>query len=51
MKKYEWEIDTLKSVIRNMENETNDVQHLIDELDSVIGSLTDILEENDEEYL
>lgn len=50
MKKYEWEINTLKSVIRNMENGTNDIQHLIDELDSVIGSLTDILEEDGEEW-
>ena len=51
MKKYEWEISTLESVIKNMENGTNDIIHLIDELDSVIGSLSDILEENGEEYL
>lgn len=41
---YEWEIETLESVIRNMRNETTDREHLIDELSSVIDSL-----ENDEE--
>jgi hypothetical protein len=36
---YEWEIDTLKNVIENMENETTDYEFLIDSLTSVIDTI------------
>jgi len=37
--KYEWEIETLKNLILNMENETTDIEFLIDGLTSVIDNL------------
>lgn len=46
---YEWEIDTLKNVIENMENGTKDFEFLIDTLTSVVDSVQDKeMEQGDE---
>ena len=46
---YDWEIGTLESVIRNMKGETSDIEHLIEELLSVVTELEDKQEQMNEE--